>query len=725
MNTALSTMNGSAGALPNGYPFLVPALAVATAAGIMLCIGAARRRDAPLAVPFMLLMAAATEWCAASLFELVGLDPVHKLFWMKAQYLGMEAIPVLWVLLSARYSGRLDLSRPQWIVPLSLLPAASTVMAFLSKAAPASSAGLRLLRMVPGPWFWIATGYDYLLLFAGAVLFLSSLIASPAGYKRQAFAVALGVILPWIGNAFALLGINPGGMDATPFCFVAGGAFFSWALFRRRFLDIVPFARDAVVESLKDPFIVVSRDGRIADANPAALSLIGADTRSLIGASASRVFPLWDALVRSVRADKAVVDGFSFPAGGGTRRFEADITVLRDRRGRPTGKALVLHDFTGRRIQEDALRRSESKYRGLVESMGNVIFSLDADGRLTYISPVIAGMAGFTPAEIIGSHYSRFVVPDDLDFVARALEMCKRGIVGPMEFRLRDIRGSLKVIRADAFPLRENGKIAGLSGIMTDITGQRQLVEQLHQARKMEAVGRLAGGIAHDFNNLLTAINGFSEMIRTSAEGTDAAGWAEEIKKTVHRGSDLVTQLLTFSRKRTVSPRPLELNAVVSDMEKILSRILGKGISVVMRLSRESAVIVADQGQIGLVLINLAANARDAMPQGGTLTVETAVVDSDMRPGRRDALLRVSDTGYGMDEEVKNHLFEPFFTTKEPGKGTGLGLSTVYGIVKQSGGRISVSSAHGMGTSVEIRFQLRSYEAGASRAAASDRRSKA
>ena len=718
--------------LPHGYPILVLSLAVAAAASIMLSISAARRRSAPLAVEFMLLMAAVGEWCIGYFFELVSADPSRKILWARIQYLGIEALPVLWILLSAGYSGRIDLSRPRWILPLSLIPLVSLALVFTNDShgliwaqiIPDSVAGLSILRYVHGPWFWVSMVYAYLLLSIGTVLFLSSLITSPSGFRRQALAVILGVAVPWVGNTVYLLG-NPFGVDITPFCFVASGAFFSWALFYRHFLDIVPFARDSVIESMQDPFIVVERDERIADLNPAARTLIGAGTRDVLGMHASRIFPGWKALIGSVRAERAIVDGFSMPAGSGTRFFDADVSVLRDRRGRPAGKSLVLHDTTGRRIMEEALRKSEEKYRGLVESMGDVIFSLDVHGSITYISPMVMRMSGYKPGEVVGSHYSRFVHPDDLDFVTRGITMSYRGVVGPVEFKLRDSGGSPKIIRADAFPLKEKGKVTGLTGIITDITMEKQLMEQLHQARKMEAVGRLAGGIAHDFNNLLTAITGFAEMIRSSETGGDAQEWVSEIKKAVSRGAGLVRQLLTFSRKQNMQPQPLDLNALILDMEKILERLLGKEVGVVTHLAEDLELIYADLSQIELVLINLAVNSRDAMPGGGVLTMETANADSIIRKGRRDVILRISDTGCGMDENVKTHLFEPFFTTKELGKGTGLGLSTVYGIVKQSGGRIKITSVQGIGTSVEIRFPRHNHSSAfvnPSRRASSDNR---
>jgi signal transduction histidine kinase/DNA-binding response OmpR family regulator len=231
------------------------------------------------------------------------------------------------------------------------------------------------------------------------------------------------------------------------------------------------------------------------------------------------------------------------------------------------------------------------------------------------------------------------------------------------------------------------------------------LEEQLRQAHKMEAVGRLAGGIAHDFNNLLAVILGYSEfMVKSLPASHPLHGDAEEIKTATERAASLTRQLLAFSRKQVIAPRPLDLNAVVRGGLRMLQRVIGEDIELVTRLDPDVRPVKADPGQLEQVLLNLAANARDAMPQGGQLSIETARIGGPARlgPGEELALLTVTDTGCGMDRETCSHAFEPFFTTKEPGRGTGLGLATVYGIVEQHGGHIEVQSAPGRGATFRV-----------------------
>jgi two-component system cell cycle sensor histidine kinase/response regulator CckA len=365
-----------------------------------------------------------------------------------------------------------------------------------------------------------------------------------------------------------------------------------------------------------------------------------------------------------------------------------------------------------RREAMAALDTSEERYRLLVENSADVIALLDGQGRITFASPSITRVLGFPPGEVLGRRLRDLAHEDDAKTLVTGMEEALLRGSTPMltglRFRHRD--GTWRIIEGTAARLVESDGSVGLVTIGRDITERVQLEGQLHQAQKMEAVGRLAGGVAHDFNNLLTVILGYSNLLLDQLDESHVLYQeVDEIKRAADRAATLTQQLLTFSRKQVLSLRPVDLNHVLAEQADMLRRLIGEDIELSMKLADGLAQTRVDPGQVEQVVMNLAANARDAMPQGGRLSIETANVDLDNAYARTRAvqpgpyiMLAVTDTGQGMDAATQARLFEPFFTTKEPGKGTGLGLSSVYGIVRQCGGSIFVYSEPGRGSSFKI-----------------------
>ena len=361
----------------------------------------------------------------------------------------------------------------------------------------------------------------------------------------------------------------------------------------------------------------------------------------------------------------------------------------------------------------DALRESEELYRTLVATSPDAIMMMDLEGRIINASQRTAAMHGYkTATELLGKSAWELIVPEER---AQAIENHRKILEGEgaqvSEYTLLRKDGGRFIGEINAAPVRDaQGRLQALISITRDVTERKRLEEQLRQAQKMEAIGRLAGGIAHDFNNLLTVINGYSQMLLSSLEAdSPLRPDLEAILHAGERAASLTRQLLAFSRRQVLEVRVLDLNEIIRNMVKMLQRIIGEDIALKLRLAEDLGKVKADPGQIEQAILNLAVNARDAMPNGGELILETANVEfaeaisrhPELSPGRY-VLLAVSDTGLGMSAEVKEHLFEPFFTTKGVGQGTGLGLATVYGIVKQSGGDISVYSEPGQGTTFKI-----------------------
>ena len=349
--------------------------------------------------------------------------------------------------------------------------------------------------------------------------------------------------------------------------------------------------------------------------------------------------------------------------------------------------------------------------QSIVQSMAEGIAVEDAEGYFTFVNPAAEAMLGYEPGELIGQHWTAIIPPDQQPIVHAADERRRHGVSDRYELELVRKDGSRLPVLVSGSPRFENGRFTGTLAVFADISELKRLESQLIQSQKMEALGRLAGGVAHDFNNLLTAIIGYSEFLLQELNPYDPRrGDVEEIKKAANRAAALTRQLLAFSRKQMLQPQVLNLNTTVSNLEKMLRRLIGEDIELVTVLDPHLGRVKADPGQIEQVIMNLAVNTRDAMPQGGKLTIETrdVLLDedyarqyADVQPGSY-VMLTMSDTGTGMDEETLSHLFEPFFTTKDVGQGTGLGLATVHGIVKQSGGHITVYSEPGLGTTFKI-----------------------
>jgi two-component system cell cycle sensor histidine kinase/response regulator CckA len=391
--------------------------------------------------------------------------------------------------------------------------------------------------------------------------------------------------------------------------------------------------------------------------------------------------------------------------------------VLKDRMAR-LGPAIV-QALESRKLREenrhaeDVLRDSEERYRLVTENIADGVFLFDLDGRLVLANRSAERITGYSQEDLRGRSILSLLTREGAEIAHARMEAARdnQDMSPLVELELVQKDGRRVLVELNVAMVMKNGLPVGQLAVARDISERRSLEDQLRQAQKMEGIGQLAGGIAHDFNNLLTAIGGRCYLVLNQLEPDNPLRRDLEIVQgAAQRAARLTHQLLAFSRKQILEPRLLNLNAMVADIEPLLQRLIGEDIEVAMDLGSELGIVKADPGQVEQVLMNLAVNARDAMVQGGRLTLQTADVsldeayarvDTGVEPGRY-VMLAVGDTGHGMDETTQARIFEPFFTTKEIGKGTGLGLATVYGIVKQSHGHIAVASEPGQGATFKI-----------------------
>jgi PAS domain S-box-containing protein len=477
----------------------------------------------------------------------------------------------------------------------------------------------------------------------------------------------------------------------------------------------------ALMHSANDAIFVLESDGRVADANLRASEVLGEKLpllgRQLVEFAAPEARQQLEALLHNPTKEKSVSDqSIPFVRTSNRRIVYCDVSASRS--GDAIGDLLlvILHDVTQRRLNEEGLRRSTQKLAEAqnIAGMGSWEWDLATDA--VTCSDEYYRIFGVEKSTFVPTRADLLerIHPEDRPLMEDAIrEALANGPAYNVEYRIVHPDGSTRQIHSRGEIRRDPTGIAvSMVGTIMDITERRSLEQQLRQSQKMDAIGQLAGGIAHDFNNLLTVIQGNSDLALESTDpGSDTHDEISEVKKAAASAAALTQQLLAFSRRQVLQPKPIHLRTVARNVERMLGRLLGETIRLEMQLDENGSAILADAGQIEQVLINLTVNARDAMPAGGVITIGcysehvNASTDAGLKlaPGHYE-VLKVADTGIGMDQATRERIFEPFFTTKPAGRGTGLGLSTVHGIVKQSGGDLHVDSVVGKGTTFTIYF---------------------
>ena len=483
-----------------------------------------------------------------------------------------------------------------------------------------------------------------------------------------------------------------------------------------------------LMEASPDGIVATDLPGTILMCNRRAAEIHGyANPAELVGEPAAKLIAPADRQSSRVRMMSAIPEGRSVDLecqillrDGSERSAELTVAPLRAGDGAITGKVTILHDITERKEADRALRRAREFSANVIDAIPGGFFVLDREGKYVRWNKNLENLLGPPPERMVQTDVFARAHPEDRQRVMDAIDAVFAK--GSAEVAARGLLGRRRKVRHFYLTGRrmELDGVAYLVGFGVDITARKEaeaararLESQLLQSQKLESVGRLAGGVAHDFNNYLTVINGYCDLLlsRLAPDDPGREGLVDA-RRAGERAATLTRQLLAFGRKQRLSPRPVSLNQIVSSMEPMLRCLVPENIDIATVLAPGLGSAMADTGQIGQVLMNLVTNARDAMPTGGKIRIETANVDQECATGGHDrdigpgayVTLAVADTGVGMDERTQALIFEPFFTTKELGKGTGLGLAMVYGIVKQSGGAIAVRSESGAGSAFTVYF---------------------
>ncbi|MCH8978458.1 MAG: PAS domain S-box protein, partial [Armatimonadetes bacterium] len=521
------------------------------------------------------------------------------------------------------------------LTTLALLWNPSATSLIWTRAEIVEGPSISLLGLSYGPWFWVHTAYSYLLWAAAAIIMLRAMRLSPHLYRKQGMAVAIAVLSPWILNVLYVAGAMA--VDPTPFGFTLTGVAMFWTLTQQQFLDIMPVARASIVEGMRDGVVVLDADERIVDLNPAAEMPIGEAASAVLGRSFDDVFSGRVELHELTGASHELQLEVVLSGGNEVRNFELRSWPLQDRYQNDCGRLIVFRDISNRKKAEEALRGSEERLEMVIRQMPAVLWTTDVDLRFT---------------EMLGARLQQLRVPLDaasgmdlfeffgtIDKTHPAIAAHMNALDGipstySVEWFGRDFDCHVEPL------IDRNGVSCGVIGVGLDVTERQDLQEQLRQSQKMEAIGRMAGGVAHDFNNLLTAVAGYTQLAQEDLESLESNPSAiahlrrdlEAIGQASERATSITAQLLAFSRRQVLQPRVLQLNTVLEEMDKMIRRLIGDHIELVTFFDDESAPIKADPVQIQQVLINLVLNSRDAMPNGGKITLETR--NANLRQGR-------------------------------------------------------------------------------------------
>jgi PAS domain S-box-containing protein len=677
-----------------------------------LALFAWRYRSTLGAIPLVVLMGCVAWWSIGYAIQLGFIALWAKVVQSNINYIAIFIIPMAWLAFALQYSGYQKWLTRRILAMLSTVPIVLLVVIWTDSAHQWFRTDIQLaavgqsfvvMKLTHGIAFWTFAAYAYPLILLGTALILPKLKTSASVYRSQAIVITIGALTPLATNILSTFGLIPlYGIDLTPLSLVITGMTTAFGIFRYQLLDIVPVAHDMIIESMRDGVIVLDSRKRVIDLNPAAQKLLGHSHAQTIGRPSQEIFVEWPELTEYTQKVK-VHSEITQRRGEKCQYFDLSISCLRDRGGRATGRLIVLRDITTRKQEEKEHQRlltqvqeQSLRVQHIVDTVPEGVILLGPDLHVLLANPLgkkdLVTLANARIGDLLTHLGDRPI--DEL-------------LTPPPQGLWHEVGDQNRNFQAIARPIEHGPTPPDWVLVIRDVTQQREVERRVQQQERLATVGQLAAGMAHDFNNLMAVVALYTGIsLHTPNLPEEVRERLQIIGEQAQRASHLIQQILDFSRRSVLERGPLDLSTFLKKQVKLLQRTLPENIQIDLTYGADEYCIKADSTRIQQAIMNLATNARDAMPEGGYLRFDLKRVTfsnrdtlplPEMKQGQW-IRLAVTDAGSGIPPEVQPRVFDPFFTTKEPGKGTGLGLAQVYGIVKQHEGHIDFATELGRGT---------------------------
>jgi PAS domain S-box-containing protein len=708
------------------FPLFTLAFFLGGALALLLAGLVWTRRQVPGAIPYILFMLAVAEWTFTRALEAGGIDFGVKVFWGQMMWMGAIFSGVFWLFFSLDYSGSSWWKQSRNIFFICIVPIISIVIIWTNQfhhifwtaisVSPQSSGAILVWQH--GFWFWIAIIFQYSLLTSGIIILINYALKHPGIYRHQVTYILIGLMIPIAANILFLMGITPvKGLDITPFTFLVAGIIYAYSIFKLRFLDIVPVARNTLVENLPDGVLVLNKDGNLIDMNPAARHMLGLGTDRFLGKHLAIVCPNLD-MIRSGIGSEGNTEMKS-GVGDSTRYYDVSLVPLRDKNSFINGQLIVLRDITDRRKIEQNLRESEVRYEALVEQSNDGVLIVQ-DGIYKYANRTLAEMSGYSVEELIGKTMSFAIAEEDQQLIRDRYELRMKGKSVPDLYEL-------KVVRKDGEPRDVEISISSITyeGHQADMITIRDLTDRKLTQRKLENLykeevklrsnlqdevikrTKYTRALVHELKTPLTSILASSELLDTLLNGETQFALVKNIRRASLNLEQRINELIELARGETgmlkINPFPTDMvriiNEVVAEMSATAS---SKGLDINSELDDNLPLVQGDRGRLKQVMANLLSNAIK-YTKSGRIEIKAEVY------AREYLLVRVKDTGRGIRKEEMENLFDPYLRKSPIGQelgGLGIGLALCKIFIELHQGKIWAESTPGQGATFSFTIPL-------------------